>query len=63
MSDRPYTEQQVFELEVATEDMARKLMAPDHRSWQTMGYETLEAILYDAFIALREAMYAEEDDD
>lgn len=61
--ERPYSEAQVFELEMASVDIARRLhdgFAP-LSSYRRMDEETLEAIIYDAMIALREAMLAEED--
>jgi hypothetical protein len=60
--ERPYSEAQVFELEIASQDIARLL----HNGWSpTFSYrrfdeDVLEAIVYDAMIALREAMLAEE---
>jgi len=62
--DRPYTEEQVFELELASVDIARRLHDPTSplSTYRRLDEETLEAIVYDAMIALREAMLAEEDD-
>lgn len=56
---RPYTEEQVFDLELCTETMANRLMRAGHGPWATMDEETVEAILYDGMIALREAMLEE----
>jgi hypothetical protein len=56
---RPYTEEQVFDLELCTEQMAHRLQRSRHGPWMTMDEETLEAILYDGMIALREAMLEE----
>ena len=61
MSDRPYTEAQVFDLEMHVDQLVAKAMAPDRKVWQEMGAETMENILYDALIALREVMIDEED--
>ena len=63
MSERPYNEQQVFELEMASVDIARLLhneMAPLH-SYRRLDEDVLESIVYDAMIALQNEM-AEEDD-
>jgi len=56
---RPYTEEQVFELEMNTQEMAHRLVRTGHGPWATLDEDTLEAILYDAMIALREAMLEE----
>lgn len=59
---RPYTEEQVFELEMASQDIARRLhdgFAPPY-SYRQMDEDVLEAIIYDAMIALRERMLAGE---
>jgi hypothetical protein len=58
---RPYTEEQVFDLELCTETMANRLQRAGHGPWMTLDEETLEAILYDGMIALREAMLEEAD--
>lgn len=59
---RPYTEQQVFEVEVAADRLAEMLAG--HGPWTVrgIGEELLAAILYDALIALREVMIEEGDD-
>ena len=58
---RPYTEQQVFELEMASVDIAGRLHDPyGTRGWQRLDEDTLEAIIYDALVALRNEM--QEDD-
>jgi hypothetical protein len=57
--NRPYTEEQVFELEMNTQEMAHRLVRTGHGPWATLDEDTLEAILYDAMIALREAMLEE----
>ena len=56
---RTYTEEQVFELELCTEQMAHRLVRSGHGPWATLDEDTLEAILYDAMIALREDMLEE----
>jgi hypothetical protein len=58
---RPYTEEQVFDLELCTEQMAHLLSRSGHGAWMLMDEDTLEAILYDGMIALREAMLEEAD--
>jgi len=60
--ERPYTEEQVFELEMASHDIASLLhngLAPLH-SYRRLNEDVLEAIVYDAMIALREAMDEED---
>jgi len=58
---RPYTEQQVFELEQASVDIAGRLHDPyGTRAWQRFDEDTLEAIIYDALLALREQLLDEE---
>lgn len=65
MSDevlRPYSAEQVFALEMDAEVIARQLhdaWAPPG-SWRRIDRDLLEWIVYDAMIALREAMIAEE---
>jgi predicted aspartyl protease len=49
----------VFDLELNTEQMAARLVRTGHGPWTTMDEEVLEAILYDAMIALREQMLDE----
>jgi hypothetical protein len=56
---RTYTKEQVFDLELCTETIANRLQRVGHGPWMTMDEDTLEAILYDAMIALREAMLEE----
>lgn len=57
--NRPYTEEQVFDLELCTETMANRLMRAGHGPWMELDEETLEAILYDGMVALREAWLGE----
>lgn len=65
MSDevgRPYSAEQVFALEMDAELIARMVhseWAPPG-SWRRMDRDLLEWLIYDAMIALREAMIAEE---
>jgi hypothetical protein len=62
--ERPYSDADVFELEIASHNIARLLhnvWAPAF-SYRRMDEDVLEAIIYDAMIALREAMLAEEDE-
>lgn len=54
--ERPYTEQQVFDVEVAADEVARILASSGPWSLSGIGEELLAAILYDACIALREDM-------
>jgi hypothetical protein len=56
---RPYSEEQVFELEQNTQQIAHSLLRTGHGPWATLDEDTLEAILYDGMIALREAMLEE----
>lgn len=59
---RPYTAELVFALEMDAEVIARLLhdeWAP-RGSWRRMDRELLEWLIYDAMIALREAMIDEE---
>ena len=59
---RPYSKEQVFELEQKSEHLAMLIAsAIGYSSIREMGYDTLEAILYDGMIALREQMLDEED--
>jgi hypothetical protein len=60
---RPYTESDVYELEVASADIAARLHYPSGglMSYRALAEETLEAIIYDAMLALRETMTAEEE--
>ena len=62
--ERPYNEAQVFELEMVSVDIAKRLHDPTSplASYRRLDEDVLEAIVYDAMIALREAMLAEEDD-
>jgi len=63
--ERPYTEQQVDQVEQAADDLGRLLHDPwatGPKAWRAMDPETLADLFYDAMIALREAMLAEEDD-
>lgn len=61
--ERPYREEQVFELELASVDIAKRLHDPyGLPAYRRLDEDVLEAIVYDAMIALREAMAAEEDD-
>lgn len=62
MSDRPYTEQQVFEVEVSADDIARILASAGPWALREVGEELLAAIVYDACIALREDMIDEENE-
>ena len=62
---RPYTKEQVDEVERAADDLGRLLHKPwatGPEAWRAMDPETLADLFYDAMIALREAMLAEEDD-
>ena len=62
--ERPYTAEQVFALEMDAAVIARLLhdeWAPPG-SWRRMDRELLEWLIYDAMIALREAMIDEEDE-
>ena len=58
---RPYTEQQVFELEQASVDIAARLHDPyGLPGWRRWDEDVLEAIIYDALLALREQLIDEE---
>lgn len=58
---RPYTEQQVFELEQASVDIAARLHDPyGTQGWRRWDEDVLEAIIYDALLALREQLIDEE---
>ena len=62
---RPYTEQQVDQIEQAADEVGRLLHKPwaaGREAWRSLDAETLADLFYDAMIALREAMMAEEDD-
>jgi hypothetical protein len=59
---RPYTEEQVFALEQNTDMMTARLLGTGRGPWTTLDDDTLEAILYDAMIALREQMIGEDDE-
>ena len=61
MSDRPYDEEQVFYVEVHATDVARHLAEHGPYDLRRLGMDLLEAIVYDACIALREVMIEEED--
>lgn len=59
---RPYSEEQVFELEQASVDIAKRLHDPfGLPGYRRLDEDVLEAIVYDAMIALREAMDEEDD--
>jgi hypothetical protein len=59
---RPYSEEQVFELEMASADIVRRLHDPYGLPvYRRLDEETFECIVYDAMIALREAMIDEEE--
>ena len=60
--NRPYTQEQVFALERNTDIMATRLLGTGHGPWTTLDDDVLEAILYDAMIALREQMIGEDDE-
>ena len=61
--DRPYTAQQVDDFERDTALIARRLHDPlgGTRPWARMDPELLEAMLYDAMVALAESMLEEDD--
>lgn len=59
---RPYTETQVFLLELNTDKMSARLLNTGHGPWSTLDEDVLESILYDAMIALREQMLEEDDE-
>ena len=58
---RPYTEQQVFHLQQASVDIAAMLHDPyGTQGWRRVDEDVLEAIIYDALLALREQLIDEE---
>jgi len=61
--DRPYTAQQVDDFERDTAMIARRLHDPwgGIRPWARMDPEVLDAMLYDAMVALAETMLEEGD--
>jgi hypothetical protein len=62
--DRPYTQEQVFAVEQNTVMIAARMSDRRYLPWESLNIdeEQLEAILYDACIALREQMIEEDDD-
>ena len=61
--ERPYTKQQVFEVEMASDDIGVMLHNPwatGTDKWRALDPENLSDLFYDAMIALQEAMLAEE---
>jgi hypothetical protein len=62
--DRPYTQEQVFAVEQNTVMIAARMSDRRYLPWESLSIdeEQLEAILYDACIALREQMIEEDDD-
>ena len=59
---RPYTEEQVFQVELRADDFARRLYSSIYSLHADFDEETLAAILYDGMLALREDMAEEADD-
>ena len=62
--ERPYTEQQVFEVELAADDIGVMLHNPYATGldgWRAIDPKTLSDLFYDALIALRNEMTMEDD--
>ena len=60
--NRPYTEEQVFALELNTDLLAKRLFGTGRGPWTDFEEDVVEAILYDALIALREQMLEDDDE-
>ena len=60
--NRPYTEEQVFALELNTDLLAKRLFGAGRGPWTDFEEDVVEAILYDALIALREQMLEDDDE-
>ena len=62
--DRPYTAEQVDQVEQAADDVGRLLHKPwatGPEAWRALDPQTLADLFYDAAIALREDMIREEE--